>query len=149
MFALASLSFIGRIGIRVCSRNRILLDDGFLIVSFSCLVASTSIFYKRARVIYLVFSLMRGDEVVSLIASQDIGDVYNQMNWSFAYMTFLWTAIFMVKFCYFAFFHTLLQQIATEVNTILLDRGCFCSHFMDLHGSTTVGHMSILWDKFL
>ncbi|KAJ0108223.1 hypothetical protein J7T55_000188 [Diaporthe amygdali] len=111
LFALASLAFIGRIFIRVWSRHRILLDDGVLIISFASLVASTSIFYKRARIIYLVFSLMRNDQVVSLIASQEIADVYDQMNWSFAYMTFLWTTIFMVKFCYFAFFHTLLLSM--------------------------------------
>lgn len=108
---MAALAFIGRIVIRCWSRHRIFVDDGFFIVSFACLVAATAIFYKRARIIYLVFSLMRGDEIASLIASQEIADVYNQMNWSFAYITFLWTAIFMVKFCYFSFFHTLLTSM--------------------------------------
>lgn len=54
---------------------------------------------------------MGNDEVVSLIATQELGDILAQMNWSFAYMTFLWTAIFMVKFCYFAFFRTLLLSM--------------------------------------
>lgn len=58
--------------------------------------------------IYLIFCLMGNDEVVSLLASQEIGDILAQASWSFAYMTFLWTTIFMVKFCYFAFFRTLL-----------------------------------------
>lgn len=54
---------------------------------------------------------MGGDQVVSLIAAQEIDDIFAQMNWSFAYLTFLWTAIFMVKFCYFAFFRTLLLSM--------------------------------------
>ncbi|KAI1074019.1 hypothetical protein F5B20DRAFT_565233 [Whalleya microplaca] len=111
LFGFASLAFFGRIVIRLWSRRRIFLDDGFLIVSFICLVGSTAIFYKRARFIYLIFALMRGDEVALLIASQEIADIYDQTNWSFAYMTFLWTCIFMVKFCYFAFFHTLIQSM--------------------------------------
>jgi hypothetical protein len=100
---------MSRIGIRLWSRRRLLLDDGFLILSFACLVAATAIFYVRAEVIYLVFALLRGDLVASLLASQEISVVYDQMNWSFSYITFLWTAIFMVKLCYFAFFHTLIQ----------------------------------------
>ncbi|OTB09269.1 hypothetical protein M426DRAFT_260579 [Hypoxylon sp. CI-4A] len=111
LFGLASLAFFGRIAVRVLSRRRIFIDDGFVITSFVCLVAATSIFYKRARIIYMVFSLMRGDEVIELIASQEIADVYGQMNWSFPYVTFMWTTIFMVKLCYFAFFRVLLQSM--------------------------------------
>ena len=111
MFALASIAFIGRIIIRVWTRKRILLDDGFLIVSFASLIASTAIFYERARIIYLVFSFMSNDPVIALIASQEIDDASAQANWSFAYITFLWTTIFMVKLCYFAFFHTLLLSM--------------------------------------
>lgn len=54
---------------------------------------------------------MRGDQVVSLIAIQEIQDVYNQMYWSFCYITFMWTTIYMVKLCCFAFFRTLLSRM--------------------------------------
>ncbi|KAI1855548.1 hypothetical protein JX266_000413 [Neoarthrinium moseri] len=111
LFGLAALAFFGRIVIRIWSRRRIFLDDGILTLSFVCLVAATAIFYRRARVIYMVFALLRGDAVASLIASQEIADVFDQMNWSFSYITFLWTAIFMVKLCYFAFFHTLIRSM--------------------------------------
>ncbi|KAK8061818.1 hypothetical protein PG994_008184 [Apiospora phragmitis] len=111
LFALASLAFFGRITIRLWSRRRIYLDDGLLIVGYVSLILVTAIFYKRARIIYLVFSLMRGDQVVSLIAIQEIQDVYNQMYWSFCYITFMWTTIYMVKLCYFAFFRTLLSRM--------------------------------------
>ncbi|KAK8053074.1 hypothetical protein PG996_012375 [Apiospora saccharicola] len=111
LFALASLAFFGRITIRVWSRRRIYLDDGLLILGYICLVLETAIFYKRARMIYLVFSLMRREEVVSLIATQEIQDVYNQMYWSFCYITFIWTTIYAVKLCYFAFFRTLLSRM--------------------------------------
>jgi hypothetical protein len=109
LFAFAALGFFGRIGVRLWFRRRIFLDDGILTLSFACLVSLTAIFYKRAEVVYLVFSLLRGDMVASLIASQEISVVYDQMNWSFSYITCLWTAIFMVKLCYFAFFHILIQ----------------------------------------
>ncbi|PHH67384.1 hypothetical protein CDD81_153 [Ophiocordyceps australis] len=109
LFGIASLAFAGRLAIRLISRRRMLLDDVLLIISYLSLTASTAIFYKRAWITYLVMALMRSDMVASLIASQQIADVFIQMNWSFSYITFLWTAIFMEKLCYLAFFHTLLR----------------------------------------
>ncbi|KAK7932038.1 hypothetical protein PG985_002750 [Apiospora marii] len=111
LFTLASVAFFGRITIRVWSRRRTYLDDGLLILGYLCLVLATAIFYKRARIIYLIFSLMRGDKDVVLIASQEIDDVFNQTYWSFCYMTFIWTTIYTVKLCYFAFFRTLLSRM--------------------------------------
>ncbi|KAI1212617.1 uncharacterized protein F4807DRAFT_413761 [Annulohypoxylon truncatum] len=111
LFGLASVAFFGRITIRVVSRRRVFLDDCFVIASFACLAVATAIFYKRVLMIYTVFALMRGDVVITLMASQEIDDVYAQMNWSFPYITFLWTTIFMVKLCYCAFFRILLQSM--------------------------------------
>ncbi|KAK7992598.1 hypothetical protein PG988_001392 [Apiospora saccharicola] len=111
LFALASVTFFGRITIRIWSRRRIYLDDGLLILGYITLTLTTGIFYKRARIIYLIFALMRGDEVVVLVASQEIQDVFNQTYWSFCYITFIWTTIYMVKLSYFAFFRTLLSRM--------------------------------------
>lgn len=101
--------------IRIGSRQRLLLDDCFLLISFVSLLGSTFIFYKRARVIYIVFNLMKGDEIISLIASQDIDNMYAQIGWSFAWISLLYTAIFMVKFTYFALFKKLLRSMPRKL----------------------------------
>ncbi|KAI3341145.1 hypothetical protein F4824DRAFT_516336 [Ustulina deusta] len=89
-------------------RRRVCLDDIILVVGFLSLIAATVIFYERARTLYLIFGLSRNDEIITLIASQEISTVYNQLNWSFGYTTTLWTTIFSVKLCYFVFFRTLM-----------------------------------------
>ncbi|KAI0913395.1 hypothetical protein F4823DRAFT_630704 [Ustulina deusta] len=89
-------------------RRRVCLDDIILVVGFLSLIAATVIFYERARTLYLIFGLSRNDEIITLIASQEISTVYNQLNWSFGYTTTLWTTIFSVKLCCFVFFRTLM-----------------------------------------
>lgn len=55
---------------------------------------------------------MSGDLIASLIASQHIEEMQDtKSKWIIAYVFFLWTTIFMVKFCYFAFFYTLIRSM--------------------------------------
>ncbi|PHH79135.1 hypothetical protein CDD82_2574 [Ophiocordyceps australis] len=110
LFAIASLAFAGRLTIRLMSRRRMLLDDLLLLASYLSLTITTAIFYTRARFIYLACAAMKkDDQVVSLIAAEQIAELYLETNWYMAYMVFVWTAIFMIKLCYLAFFHTLLR----------------------------------------
>ncbi|KAI0435795.1 hypothetical protein F4803DRAFT_544387 [Xylaria telfairii] len=115
LFAMASMAFIGRIAIRLSSRRRMYLDDLILTIGYLSLIGATFIFYERARVLYLVFGLTRKDTEITLIASQEIETVYNQLNWSFGYTTTLWTAIFSVKICYFVFFRALIQSMPVRL----------------------------------
>jgi hypothetical protein len=112
LFSIASLAFLGRIAIRLSIRRRVFLDDGLLVLSFLSLVAATTIFYLRARLSYLVFSLLRRDQVIALIAAEEIDQVLKQMNYAFAYISTLWSTIFLVKLCYFAFFRVLLKSMS-------------------------------------
>ncbi|KAK8085851.1 hypothetical protein PG997_007122, partial [Apiospora hydei] len=110
-FALASLAFVGRIAIRVWSRHRLSFDDAFLSLGYVSLTVATIIFYVRARLIYYNFALVRGDLIISLIASQEMQDVLDQKYWSFFYMALMFAAIFLVKLSYFALFRPLLRQM--------------------------------------
>jgi hypothetical protein len=112
LFSLASLAFLGRIAIRLSIRRRVFLDDCLLVLSFLCLVAATTVFYLRARLTYLIFSLMRGDQVIALIAAEEIDHVFKQMDYAFTYISTLWSTIFLVKLCYFAFFRVLLKSMS-------------------------------------
>ncbi|KAI1821134.1 hypothetical protein F4861DRAFT_485397 [Xylaria intraflava] len=111
LFGISSLAFIGRIAIRLLSRRRVYPDDIILTTGFLSLIGATFIFYERARTIYLVFGLSMNDEEITLIASQEIANIYDQLNWSFGYTATLWTTIFSVKLCYFALFRTLIQSM--------------------------------------
>ncbi|KAF7502321.1 hypothetical protein GJ744_006131 [Endocarpon pusillum] len=111
LFGLAVLCLLLRILIRLVIRRRLFLDDSFLIFSFVCLTGSTVILYKRIYMIYLEFSMMAGDPTASILAFQQKDELLKQSKWSLAYFLFLWTSIFAVKWCYFAFFYPLLRAM--------------------------------------
>ena len=108
---LAVLCLLLRIFIRLVSRRRLFLDDSFLIFGFVCLIGGTVILYKRLYMIYLEFSVLAGDPTASLLAFQQTDELFEQSKWQLAYLLFLWTSIFAVKWCYFAFFHPLLRAM--------------------------------------
>jgi hypothetical protein len=111
LFGLAILSFFGRITIRLASRRRLFIDDGFLTVAFVCLIGATAICYRRINMIYLEFAVLRGDQIAALLAFQQIDNLFEQSKWQLAYLLLLWTAIFAVKWCYLAFFFPLLRAM--------------------------------------
>lgn len=111
LFGFAILSLFGRISIRLILRRRLFLDDGFLIFGFICLVGGTAILYKRIYMIYLEFSVLSGNPTASLLAFKQTNEFLEESKWDVAYPLFLWTAIFAVKWCYFAFFYRLLRAM--------------------------------------
>ncbi|KAF2475929.1 uncharacterized protein BDR25DRAFT_253574 [Lindgomyces ingoldianus] len=115
LFGLAALTCTGRIFIRLFSRRRLYLDDAFLIFALTSLVGGTAILYKRIHMIYLEFSVLRQDPVASLLAFEQMDELFQQSKWQLAYLPFLWTAIFAVKWCYFAFFYPLLRAMARSI----------------------------------
>ena len=78
-------------------------------------MGGTAILYKRIYMIYLEFSVLQGDLIASLLAFQMENELFQQSKWQLAYLVFLWTAVFAVKWCYFAFFHPLLRAQSKRV----------------------------------
>jgi len=114
LFGFAILSFFGRITIRLASRRRLFLDDGFLTFAFVCLIGGTAILYTRIHMIYLEFAVLRGDQIAALLAFQQMDNLFEQSKWQLAYLLLLWTAIFAVKWCYLAFFYPLLRSMSKK-----------------------------------
>jgi hypothetical protein len=115
LFGTAILSFFGRITIRLASRRRLFLDDGFLTVAFVCLIGGTAICYTRINMIYLEFAVLRGDQIAALLAFQQIDNLFEQSKWQLAYLLLLWTTIFAVKWSYLAFFFPLLRAMPRKL----------------------------------
>jgi hypothetical protein len=115
LFGLATLNFFDQITIRLASRRHLFLDDGFLTLAFVCLIGGTAILYKRIYMIYLEFSVLRGDQIAALLAFQQMDNLFKQSKWQLAYLLFLWTAIFAVKWYYLAFFYPLLRSMSKKL----------------------------------
>lgn len=86
------------------------MDDGFLTVALACLCAGTVIIYEHIQIIYLGFAILQ-NHTASQIAREQMDNFYDP-KWRFAYVFLLWTTVFAVKWCYFAFFHPFLQAMS-------------------------------------
>lgn len=64
---------------------------------------------------YLEFYIVHSDPFAALIAFQQKGDLVEESKWQLAYLLFLWTTVFAVKWCYFAFFQPLLRTMAKGI----------------------------------
>ncbi|PWY92220.1 hypothetical protein BO70DRAFT_402066 [Aspergillus heteromorphus CBS 117.55] len=107
-FGIAVLSFLGRIFIRLFTRRRLYIDDGFLSFAFATLCGGTVLGYLRIYIVYLQFAVLQGDLAATEIVASDPGQHARQFAYNLAYIVLLWTTVFAVKWCYLAFFHPLL-----------------------------------------
>ncbi|PYH90486.1 hypothetical protein BO71DRAFT_462274 [Aspergillus ellipticus CBS 707.79] len=107
-FGIAVLSFLGRIFIRLFTRRRLYIDDGFLSFAFATLCGGTVLGYLRIYIVYLQFAVLQGDMAATAIVASDPGEHAKQFAYNLAYIVLLWTTVFAVKWCYLAFFHPLL-----------------------------------------
>ncbi|PSN63928.1 hypothetical protein BS50DRAFT_623600 [Corynespora cassiicola Philippines] len=103
LFGTATLTCAGRILIRLYTRRKLFLDDIFLILGFFSLIGGT-ILLKQVPVFYLVLATLQGDFWATVLSFKKINDVIKQWDYIYAYFVFLWTSIYAVKGCYFAFF---------------------------------------------
>jgi len=103
--------FIGRLFIRGFTRRRLYLDDAILIVAVGFLCATIISFYKNSFLFFLINATVNFPELKFTAAFQPYAELLrtNQPRRNiFAF--FNWTAIYAVKFCFFAFFKGLIEN---------------------------------------
>ncbi|KAN0067011.1 hypothetical protein V8E54_014935, partial [Elaphomyces granulatus] len=126
LLSIALFSFFGRIFIRLFTQRRLYMDDGFLTLALACLCAGTIIVYERMQIICLQSAILQKNPTALQIAREQMDDIYDQSGWQFAYLFLLWTTLFAVKWCYFAFFHPFLQAMSNWRIFILYYRFSIC-----------------------
>ncbi|SPB47764.1 unnamed protein product [Aspergillus niger] len=107
-FALASLSFFGRIFIRLFTRRRLYLDDAFLSFAFTTLLIGTVLGFLRAYTIYFQMAALEGNVGAVLFLASHLNEHAKDYGFNIAFIVLLWTTVFAVKWCYLAFFQPLL-----------------------------------------
>jgi hypothetical protein len=123
LFGIALVSFVGRISIRLFTQRRLYTDDGFLVVALACLCAGTVMLYERIEIIYLTSAVLQNNHTALQIAVQM--DNFYDPKWQ-CYIFTLWTTVFAVKWCYFAFFHPFLQAMSNWKCFIFYYRFSIC-----------------------
>jgi hypothetical protein len=102
------------------------MDDGFLTIALACLCGGTVILYEYIQILYLEFAILQQDHTALQIARDEMDDPYGLSEWQFAYNFLLWTTIYAVKWCYFAFFHQFLQAMSNWKTFIFYYRFSIC-----------------------
>ncbi|KAN0067000.1 hypothetical protein V8E54_014924 [Elaphomyces granulatus] len=126
LFGIALLSFFGRIFIRLFTQRRLYMDDGFLTVALACLCGGTVILYEYIQILYLEFAILQKYHTALQVSREKMDDPYGLSKWQFAYNFLLWTTIYAVKWCYFAFFHQFIQAMSNWKTFIFYYRFSIC-----------------------
>ncbi len=100
--------------IRVHLRQRLELDDGFLLTACICLTATIVLLFDFMPDLYLLQHL--GQDSASVSMSSRI-DVFERVSWIFgmqnAYVTLLQVAIYSIKAFFLSFFRRLIDRLGT------------------------------------
>lgn len=114
LFGVAILIVAARIGMRWRFRQRLYLDDYFLLLGLACLCGATGIILVSARKIFVAEALLVDPlflwtiERVLAIASTAPAIIH-----SFLFLT--WTVVIAVKFSFLALFRLLIQRISWKI----------------------------------
>ena len=139
-FGIAILAAIARTVIRLHLNQRLELDDAFLSLACVCFIATTILLYKMLPDIYLFETLeTEPGSVAALIPPVEIlQKVVWFENCDSAYLFVTWTAIFLVKASFLAFFRRLINRVGKMVTywkvvvaiTIVVFGFCACIGFI-------------------
>jgi hypothetical protein len=115
LFGVAVLACFSRVFIRLITRRRLYIDDGFLLFSTICLIPATVLSFETIHMSYLQGAILRQEPGALLVALRQIDALYAETIKGFAYRILLWNSVFSIKWCYLAFFYPLLRSMGKKI----------------------------------
>ena len=110
LFAVAILTAIARIAIRLRYRKRLFADDAFLFLAVACLCTSMALLFVFGPSMWLI------EETVTVQLSPELPPdfmyravVYQKL--AYTYISLVWMTIFAIKFSFLFFFKNLVRCI--------------------------------------
>lgn len=114
LFGVAILIVAARIGMRWRSRQRLYLDDYFLLFGLACLCGATGIILVSARKIFVAEALLVDPSfLLTIERGLAIMSTAPAIIHSFLFLT--WTVVIAVKFSFLALFRLLIQRISWKI----------------------------------
>lgn len=116
LFGVAILIVAARIGMRWRFRQRLYLDDYFLLLGLACLCGATAIILVSARKIFVTEALLVDQEfLLTIEGALTVGSTAPAIIHSFLFLT--WTVVISVKFSFLALFRLLIQRISWKITS--------------------------------
>lgn len=112
--SLALACFISRITIRIYTRRRLYLDDGFLCLAAASLCASTVYIYQYCFLWFLMNAAQKYPELALTTAFVEGGypmALEKSPRFRNTYSVLIWITVFSIKFSFLAFFKPLIRHL--------------------------------------
>lgn len=107
------LSVILRLGVRIHARRDLYLDDYILLAGVMCLCAATGLLYKYCDYYFLSGALERDPLLFFDLSPDQLKHLFLiSTTYIHAFLAFIWSTIFAVKFSFLIFFHKLIERVA-------------------------------------
>ena len=114
---LSIASVIARVGLRVYSRRSLFLDDYIVLVGVICLCAASGLLYGYCDYYFLSGALQKDPSLFLQLEPDQTKKMFQATTtYVHAYLAFIWTTIFAVKFSFLAFFFKLIERV-TKIHT--------------------------------
>ncbi|KAF2000383.1 hypothetical protein P154DRAFT_522572 [Amniculicola lignicola CBS 123094] len=112
-FALAVVTVVFRLCIRLTLQRRLALDDYILIIALLSLVGSTVVFHQFHWLTYALNALKYDPSIV--LTQKDIADLELDKGSSHAFLIMTWSSICLVKICFLVSFKALIRDVSKAV----------------------------------
>ena len=94
--------------IRIYTRRRLFLDDAFLVFGLACLCATTVLFYRKVRIMYMIDVAPQYFDIIN--SADQFQSLLNASKFLYTIHALMWTTIFAVKFSFLIlFWHLILR----------------------------------------
>lgn len=104
-------------GLRIYSRRKLFLDDYFVLFGVISLCAAFGLLYGYSDYYFLSGALKKNPSLFLLLQSDQLNKLLKvSTTYVHAYLAFIWTTIFAVKFSFLAFFWHLIDRV-TGIHT--------------------------------
>lgn len=111
LFALALLSVLSRICLKIRHSRNFHLDDYILFFGTACLIAGTGMLFSGLDSFYLGPVIQSQPELVSLVPPKFFPELQRQLGFIYAMLTLIWTTTFAVKLSFLAFFRDIVRAV--------------------------------------
>lgn len=114
---LSIASVIARVALRIYSRRSLFLDDYIVLAGVICLCAASGLLYGYCDYYFLSGALKKDPSLFFQLESDQLGKLLKvSTTYVHAFLAFIWTTIFAVKFSFLAFFKKLIERV-TKIHT--------------------------------
>ena len=111
-FGLSIISILARAGIRLRTRRALSLDDYLLFAGAAVLAGATALMYTILDNLYLATAIQLDPSIVFRVDSDRLTHLLmNATQQNHAFLILAWTATFLVKFSFLAFFRQLIWNV--------------------------------------